>query len=86
MIEYVFVMILIIYLVIDNYRLRTQVSREMDKQKAYNLAICRSSFIHTNDVLFEGDVINMDEIEYDGTQEELLNHIFDGIVVGVDLE
>lgn len=86
MIEYSFITLIIVFLVIDNYRLRSQLSRDLEKQRIFNLEIARAAFYHTNNVLFEGDVVSMDELEYDGTQEELIHSVFDNLVAGVEVE
>jgi len=77
---------MVAYLVIDNYRLRNQVSKDLHKNREFNIHLCRESFHHTNNVLFEGDVVSMEEMEFDGSQEDLIYGVFDNILGMVENE
>ena len=67
---------IVFILIFDNYRMRYQFDREINKARSENMRFHYRLFCHSSNVLFETGILSETECAYNGELKDLIDEIF----------
>lgn len=79
----ILLILIAILVIVDNFRIRVQFYRALESNKIKNILYLKSVFEHFSNVLFEAEVLDLEEMDFDGTEDELIEKAFNHLIGGV---